>query len=122
VNPVKAFCLWLQRFYILGFLLFAWHIAPFSRFSPLFPVAWSLVVGCTVCALPTRTRTYGKLVIQGPLIGLLVGLTFGAADWTVLDFTLLFEFCWALMPLFLFDRFYARACARRSHPPHPSCH
>lgn len=115
---MMTFRLWLLRFYILAFLLFAWHIAPFTRFAPLFPVAWSLTVVCTAFAIPARTGLHGEqpagaMAVQGLLVGLLLGLSCGAVDWSVLDLTLLFQFCWAWMPLFLFDRFLVWAWNQR---------
>lgn len=109
---MKSLRLWLQRFYLLGFLLFAWYIAPFTRFPALFPVEWSLVVLGAALAIPAPSAAPaqeldGPAGAQGVLTGLLVGLTFGSADWSILDFTLFVEFCWALMPLFLCDRFFA---------------
>jgi hypothetical protein len=32
---MERFCLWLQRCYILGLLLLAWYVAPFTRFAPI---------------------------------------------------------------------------------------
>lgn len=108
---MKTLSLWLQRLCIVGFLLFAWYIDPFSRFAPAFPLVWSLIVAATAWVLPhgfplRMAPGPGRLAAEGLLVGALTGLTIGAADWSVLDTTLLFEFCWALMPLFLFDRFF----------------
>lgn len=114
---MKLFCLWLQRFYLLGFLLFAWYIAPFKHFAPIFPLAWSLTVAAAACMLPVGGCGPGEpalseMAVQGLLAGVLVGLTVGAVDWGLLDVNLLFEFCWAFMPLFLFDRFLRWAWQR----------
>ncbi|MFZ5818252.1 MAG: hypothetical protein ACOY93_23615 [Bacillota bacterium] len=98
---MKTLCLWLQRLCILGFLLFAWYIAPFSRFTPPFAAIWSLLVAAAGLVLPGRGRQNPAVAGQAVLSGLLLGLVLGSADWSVLDQTLLFELNWALLPLFL---------------------
>lgn len=120
---MKRFSLWLQRGYIVAFLLVAWYIAPFTRFDPLFPLAWSLLVAVSAFVIPAQgtpdqEQPSGSRAVQALLVGLLLGLSLGAADWTVLDATLLFEFCWGLMPLFLYDRFFGWAW--RKLRPSPS--
>lgn len=111
---MERFCLWLQRCYILGLLLLAWYVAPFTRFAPIFPFAWSLAMAASAFVIPAPSKPWedqpaGSRAAQGALVGLFAGLAVGAADWSLLDATLFVELGWALVPLLLFDRFFGWA-------------
>lgn len=100
---VHRLSLWLQRIYLLGFLFLTWWVEPFSRFSPRFPAAWALVVGLSALTLPANAQAQGAA--QRVVAALLILLTLSAANWSVLDFTLLLELAWALTPLLFLARF-----------------
>lgn len=94
---------WLQRLYLLGFILFTWWVEPFSRFPPRFGAAWSLVVALSGLTIPTSAQEHGAA--QRVVAVLLILLTVSTVSWSVLDFSLLLELAWALTPLLFLARF-----------------